>query len=108
MAENYIDYPASLEITGLQDLSARRKNRCLEFAKRCVKNPLTQHMIPKNPEGDYNIRNPERYVVNAAHTESYRNSAVPYYQRLLNEDYRAGRAGTSHRQSAEASKREGG
>ena len=62
----------------------------------------------KNPEADYNLRNPERYVVNAAHTESYKNSTVPYCQRLLNEDYRAGRAGTSLHRSAEASRREGG
>ena len=33
-------------------------------------------------------RYPERYVVNKAHTERYRKSAVPYLQRLLNENYK--------------------
>ena len=32
-------------------------------------------------------RYPEKYVVNKAHTERYRKSAVPYLQRPLNEDY---------------------
>ena len=68
LAENYIDYPASLEITGLQYLSTRQTLFCSEFAKRCIKNPLTQHMFPKNPEGDHNLWIPERYVVNAAYT----------------------------------------
>ena len=32
-------------------------------------------------------RNPDKYVVNCAKTERYRRSAVPFLQRLLNEDY---------------------
>ena len=32
-------------------------------------------------------RNPEKYAVNSAKTERYRRSAVPFLQRLLNEDY---------------------
>ena len=47
-------------------------------------------MFPLNPESLPNLRQPEKYVVNFAHTENYRNSAVPFCQRLLNEDYRLG------------------
>ena len=32
-------------------------------------------------------RNPEKYVVNYCNTERYGRSAVPFLQRLLNEDY---------------------
>ena len=32
-------------------------------------------------------RNPNKYVVNHANTERYRKSAIPYLQRLLNQDY---------------------
>ena len=46
------------------------------------------NFFPRHPGGHaMRTRYPERYVVNKAHTERYRNSAVPYLQRLLNEDY---------------------
>ena len=32
-------------------------------------------------------RNPEKYIVNKCNTERYGRSAVPFLQRLLNEDY---------------------
>ena len=88
LGENYEDYFSSLAKTGLKSLSERRTIRCLSFAKRCLKNPHTKHMFQLNPEHHVNIRQPEKYSVNFAQTENYRNSAVPYCQRLLNEDYR--------------------
>ena len=45
-------------------------------------------MFPLNLESSHDLRQPEKYVVNFAHTENYRNSAVPFCQRLLNEDHR--------------------
>ena len=88
LAEDYNDYPASCERTGLLMLSDRRKNRCLAFAKRCLSNPQTKDMFPLNRHSSLDIRNTEKYLVNFAHTENYLNSAVPYCQRLLNEDNR--------------------
>ena len=70
--------------TGLKSLSERQKIRCLSFAKRCLKNPHTKQMFPLNPENIQNVRQP----VNFARTKNYRNSAVPYCQRLLNDDHR--------------------
>ena len=32
-------------------------------------------------------RNPEKYAVNVSKTERYKMSAVPFLQRLLNDDY---------------------
>ena len=32
-------------------------------------------------------RNPEKYAVNISKTERYKMSAVPFLQRLLNDDY---------------------
>ena len=88
LAEGYVDYLSSCQLTGLQMLSDRRKSRCLAFAKRCLLNPQTKDMFPLNAQGPLNIRNTEKYIVNFARTENYKNSAVPYCQRLLNEDYR--------------------
>ena len=45
-------------------------------------------MFPLNTDSYPDLRNTEKYIVNFAHTENYLNSAVPYCQRLLNEDYR--------------------
>ena len=33
-----------------------------------------------------NVRNPLKYQINKANTERYKNSSIPYMQRLLNED----------------------
>ena len=86
--ESYEDYLSSLAKTGLKSLLERRKISCLSFAKRCLKNPHTKQMFPLNPENIQNVRQPEKYSVNFARTKNYRNSAVPYCQRLLNDDHR--------------------
>ena len=75
-----------MEWCGLIELSARRKNRCLAFAKSSLNYPVGQRMFPPNLNNDQNVRSREKYMVNFAHTEGYRNSAVPFCQRLLNAD----------------------
>ena len=62
----------------------KREAHCLSFAKKCLRNPLTEGMFPENPLNDYDIRQGEKYKVNFARTESYKKSSVPYCQRLLN------------------------
>ena len=70
-------------------------------------------MFPTNPERNHIVRQAEKYSVNFARTKNYRNSAVPYCQRLLNEDYmqeqekRREQAGHQAREGARA-RREGG
>ena len=89
LGQDYLDYPTALEWTGLSELFVRRQNRCLAFAKSSLKYPVGAMMFPQNQEHDQDIRNPECFKVNFAHTESYRKSAVPYCQRLLNQDAQA-------------------
>ena len=43
-------------------------------------------MFPLNPDVLHDIRHTEKFQVNFAHTENYKNSAVPFCQRLLNQD----------------------
>ena len=74
-------------MTGLSELFLRRKICCLTFAKRCQKNSISSGMFPLNPEHQHNVRNSEKCIVNFAHTKNYKNSAVPYCQRLLNQDH---------------------
>ena len=88
LGDSYIDYPASLIATGLKSLFERRQARCLVFAKRCLSNPNTKEMFPLSSEDCHNLRLPEKYFVNFSRTENYKNSAVPFCQRLLNADHR--------------------
>ena len=69
----------------LATLSDRRKKLCLKFAKSCAKNELTSDLFPLNPAG-LNTRGKLKYLVTHANTDRYKDSPVPYLQRLLNEN----------------------
>ena len=85
LGDMYTSYPAALEMCGLQTLLERREKRCLDFAIKCVKHPKLKKNFPLNPEiFEHNLRQRETFKVNFAHTSSYRDSAIPYCQRLLN------------------------
>ena len=88
LADRYTGYQSGLDLALLETLSARRTARCLAFAKRCLKNDQTKHFFPLNPDALQDLRNPEKYTVNFSHTENYRNSTIPYCQRLLNADFK--------------------
>ena len=83
----YIDYSSALEMCGLDTLYTRREKRCLDFALKSSKHPTNNRMFPRNKaDHEHNIRKPETYKVNFARTKSYKKSAIPYCQRLLNEE----------------------
>ena len=46
LKEKYKGYKQSLAMIGLEDLETRRKNLCLDFARKCVKNKKLSHMFP--------------------------------------------------------------
>ena len=108
LGEDYIDYPTALEWCGLSELSARRQNRCLSYAHSSLKYPVGARMFPLNIEHDQNVRNHEKFKVNFAHTERYRQSAVPFCQRLLNQDASARSREARARTAEEARRGEGG
>ena len=90
LADNYIDYGAALEMTGLQTLHNRREKPCLDFAKKCLKHPRHKKLFPTNStlKDSTNIRNREPFTVNFARTERYKKSSIPYCQRLLNKNFK--------------------
>ena len=85
LADQYEDYPSALLSTGLDTLSERRKSLCKKFAKNCVKSEKMRHLFPMNSR-IANTRNPEKFYVQPASTKRLAQSAIPYMQRLLNED----------------------
>ena len=85
--DNYVSYTAALEMSGLETLHNRRETRCLEFAIKCTKHSINKRIFPLNKnldKEDNKIRNRETFLVNFARTETYRMSAVPFCQRMLN------------------------
>ena len=87
LGQEYSNYESALEYTGLESLSQRRENRCLKFALQSLLHPTHSKMFPVNPkilQSTHATRNIEHFVVNKARSESYKQSAIPYMQRLLN------------------------
>ena len=86
LGEMYVDYSSALEMCGLDTLYNRREKRCLDFALKSSKHPRMCRMFPRNEvDHEHSIRKPETFKVNFARTEKYKKSAIPYCQRLLNE-----------------------
>ena len=80
-------YLRSLKILKMETLYERRERLGLSFAQKCLKNKRMSDMFPKNLNlSNISIRNKEKYHVNHANTERYRNSAIPFLQRKLNEN----------------------
>ena len=64
LGTNYNGYENSLLKLEMENLSDRRKNLCLKFAQKCVKNPKTAHMFSKNvKKHNMELRMPEYFKV---------------------------------------------
>ena len=88
LRENYVSYDAALEMCALDRLADRRDARCMRFAKRCLKHPKFKNLFPLSEPDPYNFRSVEKYEVNFARTDHYRDSTIPYLQRKLNDEHR--------------------
>ena len=89
LQDNYVSYSAALEMTGLETLWDRREKRCLDFSIKCIKHHQNSRFFPLNPNltNETEIRERETFYINYARTEDYKNSTIPYCQRLLNLHY---------------------
>ena len=87
LGKQYSNYENALEKCDLQPLSDRRTELCLKFAKKCLKHDKVKDLFPlKQKSHEMDLRDTEKYVVKHANTERYKNSAIPFMQRLLNEN----------------------
>ena len=82
--EYYDSYSQALKITGLPSLEERRLILCKKFATKCIKNEKTCDIFPLNTQNSLNTRHHEKFFVQPARTERFKNSAIPFMQRLLN------------------------
>ena len=91
LKNEYTDYETALLKLNLQTLEQRRKELCLNYAKKSIKNETLSDLFPLN-ENKKETRNKEKYVVTHANTDRLRNSSIIYMQNLLNEEDRQLRA----------------
>ena len=84
----YIDYTSALEMTELETLRSRRLKRCLDFSKKCINHPRNMRLFPlQENSSTCKVRKKEVFKVNFATTSTYKNSTIPFCQRLLNEHF---------------------
>ena len=84
----YTNYNNGLKKLNLQSLDKRRELLCLRFSKKCLSNEKVSKMFPtKINTHPMKKRKMKKYKENKTRTERYRKSAIPYMQRLLNEEY---------------------
>ena len=76
-----------LDVCGLDSLSDRTQQNCQQCGLKNILYPIHLSMFPVNPQLHTSVdtRNKEHFLVNKAKTDSNRNSAIPYIQRLLND-----------------------
>ena len=88
LGDMYLGYDSALEMCGLKSLYSRREKRCLDFSLKCLKHPKNSRLFPINDRSNGHTFVPsETFLVNWARTETYRMSAIPYCQRLLNDHF---------------------
>ena len=88
LKNDYLSYEDALKLTNLQSLDERRDAIGMKFAKNCLKNANFSKLFSLNNQRHaMQVRNPLKYQVNKANTERYKNSSIPYMQRLLNNDH---------------------
>ena len=87
LKDKYKSYTDALKFLKLETLEERREKLILKFGKQCIKLEQTKELFPlKTKIHGMNTRSSEVYEVFNAHTQRYRNSTVPYIQRILNKE----------------------
>ena len=87
LRDDYLNYENALRLTSLESLEERRGFLSLRFAKNCLKNENFSKLFPlKKTKHAMNVRNPDKFIVKIANTERYKRSAIPFLQRLLNNE----------------------
>ena len=86
LQENYSSYAEALDLLNMESLYDRRQKLCLKFAQKCTKTRQVKDMFPIKPSGySLETRAREQYHVTMAKTDRLKDSAVPFMQRLLND-----------------------
>ena len=89
LKNHYNNYEDALRVLKLDNLDKRREMLCLKFAKNCLKNEKMKALFPlEKHHHNMKKRSQSIFQVYKSRTTRYQNSAIPYLQRLLNEDFK--------------------
>ena len=87
LKNSYESYENALQVMNMDTLDSRRDKLCLRFAKSCLRHSRMRSMFPvKALSHSMMKRHTDKFEVNKAITERYKRSAIPYMQRMLNND----------------------
>ena len=87
LKDKYKDYEKALMILNLDSLQTRRENLNLKFAKTGITNEKLDDLFPlSDKKHAMKTRKNEKYKVEFANTNSYKNSSIISMQNMLNED----------------------
>ena len=85
LEEDFSTYNEALVTLGLQTLTERRQKLTLDFAKRSISDDILRDLfLIKRKRHEMATRNTEKYSVNHANTNRYKNSPIPTMQNMLN------------------------
>ena len=88
MGKEYSTYKEGLKNLNLNNLKLRRKNLCLSFAKKCIKNEKVKNMFPlRKVIHGMKKRKSRKFQNVKTCTNRYKKSAIPYMAKLLNDEY---------------------
>ena len=86
--KQYSNYQESMKLLKLDTLEIRRQKLNIKFARNCLKIDKLKNIFPLNDQcHTMEKRNFEKFQVNKANTERYRQSSIPYMQRLMNSEH---------------------
>jgi hypothetical protein len=89
LGTEYVNYAHALDVLKLQSLEERKKYLCLKFAKKSLKVEKLKSMFPKKQNLHVMPkRYSQKFLVKDAWTERHKMSAIPFMQRLLNNEDR--------------------
>ena len=87
LEEDFSTYNEALLTLGLQKLTERRQKLTLDFAKRSISDDILRDLfLLKKKRHEMATRNTEKYRVNHANTNRYKNSPIPTMQNMLNKE----------------------
>ena len=89
LGKNYTNYEEALIQVDLDSLKIRREELCKRFAKNCIKSEnfrANSIFHKKIKEHKMNTRNEESFKVDYSNTGRLMKSAIPYMQRILNQE----------------------
>ena len=85
LEEDFSTYNEALVILGLHTLTERRQKLTLDFARRSISDDILRDLfLIKRKRHEMATRNTEKYSVNHANTNRYKNSPIPTMQNMLN------------------------